>query len=314
MKASVIVPAWGETPYLDKAKDGLAAQSCADFEVIVCQPPPDERNAGAARNCGLGKAKGDWLFFLDADDLPEPDFVSAAVDAGERTGADLVVFRADEVDNKLGTRSPMPYLRRIVPWADGKRHSIDELGDARFTTFGLAPWNKAVRRSLVEENSIRFQSISRSNDLAFSVEVAATAGTFTAIDRSLVGYRVNNSSSLQWNNTDTPKCFYEALLEARRRLAGRCDAAFRVLAEETIRYNLHSIRRYEEYRELLAYLTERSKVDGFGVTLPSSGLKAANPFFFKACRALETLRDRGSAFCLKRLAGKIVCGRNKVRN
>ena len=304
MKASVIVPAWGDTPYLEEVKARLATQTLRDFEVVVAAPPEGERNAGAARNAGLVRARGEWVFFVDADDLPESDFIEKAIAAGEKTGADVVAFRADEVDNRLGTRSPLPYLRRIVPWADGKAHSLDELGAARFTTLGLAPWNKAVRRSLVEENEIRFQSIRRSNDVAFSVEVLARARTFAAIDRSLIGYRVNNASSLQWTNAETPICFYDALLESKRRLGGEHAAALRALAEETIAYHLHSVRTVAAYRTLADFLSRRAQAD-FGIDAPISPFKRRGALCFKVARAIETLKERGILFCIRRATGRI---------
>ena len=305
MKASVIVPAWGDTPYLSETRNCLSAQEATDFEVVVSVPPSGEENAGAARNAGIDRASGDWVMFVDADDIPYPDFVSAAVAAGERSGADVVAFRADEVDARLGTRGSMPYLRRIVPWTDGAAHSLDELGEARFTTLGLAPWNKAVRRSVLLRHGIRFQSIRRSNDVAFTVELLAKASTFVALDKSLVGYRVNNQSSLQATNTSTPPCFYDALLEAKRRLNGIHAAAMRALAEETIAYNLHSVRTLAAYRELCAFLSQRSLGD-FGIPAPSATFKGSCALGFKAMRALETLRARGVVFCLRRLIGKAV--------
>ncbi|MBR3923398.1 MAG: glycosyltransferase [Kiritimatiellae bacterium] len=305
MKASVIIPAWGDTPYLSEARACLSAQTASDFEVLVSAPPQGEENAGAARNEGLAQARGDWVFFVDADDLPAPDFIEAATVAGERTGAEVVAFRADEVDARLGTRTPMPYLRRIVPWADGKAHLLDELGAARFTTFGLAPWNKAVRRSLVEENKIRFQSIRRSNDIAFSVEVLARARTFAAIDRALIGYRVNNAQSLQWTNTETPTYFYDALLEAKRRLDGMHQDELRALADETIAYHLHSVRMVEAYRLLADFLTRRAQ-DDFGVNIHVSRIKKSGALCFKAARAVETLQARGLAFCFRRVLGRIL--------
>lgn len=305
MKASVIIPAWGDTPCLAEAQKCLSAQTMADFEVIVSAPPPGEENAGAARNAGLAQARGDWIFFVDADDLPSPEFLRLALELGERSGAEVVAFRADEVDARLGTRAPMPYLERIVPWADGRAHTLDELADARFTTLGLAPWNKAVRRELLLKHGIRFQSIRRSNDVAFTVELLAKASSFAALDQSLIGYRVNNSHSLQATNAESPLCFYDALLEARRRLCGVHDAALRALAKETVEYHLHSVRTLSAYRELLGFLSVRAAAD-FGIDVPADTWKGHGRFCFKVARSFETLRDRGLLFCLKRLVGKVV--------
>ena len=293
MKASVIIPAWGETPHLGETRDCLARQTFRDFEAVVCAPPDDARNAGAARNAGLARATGDWVFFVDADDLPTPDYLRTASASGERTGADVVAFRADEVDDRTGDRTPLPYLARLVPWADGKAHTLDELGDARFTTLGIAPWNKAVRRDFLLRNGIRFQSIARSNDLAFTVELLYRAQTFAALDQSLIGYRVNNVDSLQHTNSQTPLLFLEALAEAQRRLDGRFASAFEALRVETQRYHLHSVRTLSAYRELAA----RLGVDG--------GLKARNRFLFTLLRNWETLADRGPLFCWRRLLGRI---------
>ena len=294
MKASVIIPAWGETPFLADARFALAAQTFRDFEILVSAPPKDERNAGAARNEGLRRATGEWIFFVDADDLPEPGMLEEAIAAGERTGADVIAWRADEVDSVTGHRNPMPYLARLVPWSDGKAHALDELGDRRFTTLGLAPWNKAARRSFVERFGLRFQSIVRSNDLAFTVELLSRARTFVALDRSLIGYRVNNGSSLQHTNATTPLCFLDALAEARRRSEDRFPEAFAALERETIGYHLHSVRTLAAYRELCANLGR------------SAGLKGLCDMAFRFCRALETLRDRGPAFCVRRLWGRVM--------
>lgn len=294
MKASVIIPAWGDTPCLKEALSALDAQGFRDFETIVRAPPDDERNAGAARNAGLAAASGDWLFFVDADDLPEPDMIETAIEAGERTGADVVAWRADEVDAVTGRRNAMPYLARLVPWADGRAHALDELGDRRFTTLGLAPWNKAVRRSFVAANGLRFQSIARSNDLAFTVELLFRAKTFVALGRSLIGYRVNNAGSLQHTNAETPECFIDALGEAKRRIGTAFPVAFSRLEEETTAYNLHSVRTLAAYRELCLRLGR------------AHGIKGTSALLFRICRALETLRDRGPVFCLRGLYGKAV--------
>jgi len=84
MNVSVIVPAWGATPYLDEALASVRAQKGASVELVVAAPPQGAETLPRARREGLARATGDWVMFLDADDWLEPDAVAqmaAAVDA-----------------------------------------------------------------------------------------------------------------------------------------------------------------------------------------------------------------------------------------
>lgn len=100
MKVSVIVPLYNKEPYVRRALDSIAAQTFRDFEAIVVddesrdQGPgiveafPDPRfrlirqkNAGpaGARNRGIAEAKGEFLAFLDADDVWRPRYLERAL-------------------------------------------------------------------------------------------------------------------------------------------------------------------------------------------------------------------------------------------
>lgn len=240
IKVSVIIPAYGSTPFLPEALEAMRRQTWKNIELIISNPPADSKNPGAARNVGLDKATGDWVMFLDADDLPHPNWVEDAVSAGERTGAEVVVFGADKFDAKTLQREKMPNLLGLRNWSDGCVHNLAELGRGRFTTLGTAPWNKAVRRSILQNHAIRFQSIERADDIAFMVELLAKAETFCALDESLIDYRINHSTSLESGNIRTPFRFLRALREARLRLGGSHRAAYWAFWRETVAYNMRS--------------------------------------------------------------------------
>lgn len=112
---SVLIPAWNVAPWLGACLDSVLAQSLANFECIIvddgstdntaqvaqsCADPRirliRQENAGvsAARNRALDEAKGQFIAFLDADDLWEFCFLEKLLAALEQNpGADLAFCR-----------------------------------------------------------------------------------------------------------------------------------------------------------------------------------------------------------------------------
>lgn len=86
MKVSVVIPAWGETPFLNRAEDSVRNQIDADLELIVCAPPAGgPQTALAARLAGVRRAQGEGIMFVDADDWIEPNLVASLVREMEST-------------------------------------------------------------------------------------------------------------------------------------------------------------------------------------------------------------------------------------
>ncbi len=93
-RISVVVPAYNAAKFLPEAIESITSQSLAPSEIIVvddgskddtlsiaqalCDQVVVQENqgAGAARNAGVSASSGDYLAFLDADDLWSPDKLS----------------------------------------------------------------------------------------------------------------------------------------------------------------------------------------------------------------------------------------------
>ena len=118
MQVSVVTPCHNAAPYIEAALDSAAGQTLVPHEIIViddastddsrervrawAQAHPDTAltllrvnfcNAAAARNAGIAIARGDWIGFLDADDLWQPHHLEEA--AALLEGGDDVAFMAN---------------------------------------------------------------------------------------------------------------------------------------------------------------------------------------------------------------------------
>ena len=71
---SCVVPVRGSRPYLDEALDSLKKQGMGSALEVIVQDGDAEPDRGQsdALNKGFAKAKGEWLFWLNADDLLLP--------------------------------------------------------------------------------------------------------------------------------------------------------------------------------------------------------------------------------------------------
>jgi teichuronic acid biosynthesis glycosyltransferase TuaG len=113
---SVIIPAFNAAAFIAETLQSVQAQTFTDFEVIIVDDGSTDETAAiarrfcgvdsrffliqqanlgvsAARNAGILQARGEWLAFLDADDVWLP----------EKLGRQMALFRADPGANFLFT-------------------------------------------------------------------------------------------------------------------------------------------------------------------------------------------------------------------
>lgn len=224
-KVSVIVPVYNAENFLSDSVERILSQTLTDIEVIfvddgstdgslkILKEIRDERvkvltqkniNAGAARNRGLEIATGEYLSFLDADDLFEPDMLLKAYQKAEETKAQIVLFGADN------------YVQGEDRYEPIDSNITDD--ENIFLRMKGWTWDKLFRAGFINENGIVFQEQRTSNDLLFVYSALVKAESVEVLDETLIHRRVNNAESISSTREKSWHCCFTALYALRAQL------------------------------------------------------------------------------------------------
>lgn len=232
---SVIVPMYNAERYIQETLESLASQSMSDFEVLVVNDGStdgcvtiakqfalrDSRfrildghatgSAGAARNAALAVAEGEYLAFLDADDMFAPSMLEKLYRKAHADAADVVLTGFCSIDDATGARKSQRWAFRRDLLPDCTPFAPTDVQDHIFFATNPANWNKLFRRAFVEEAGLKFQALRRANDAYFTYIALARAKRISYVAEELVIYRVGNAGSLQGSIHETPLEFVQAL-------------------------------------------------------------------------------------------------------
>lgn len=181
VKVSVIIPAWGQTPFLERAVNSVKAQTYPETELIVAAPfSSGLQTLPSARRTGLARATGEWITFCDADDWIEPDAIEKMVAAAQREDADCVCCGMVR-DRQDG----VPVFR-----------PFDKLGPS--DTYN-AVVNKLFKRHLLENLNMD-EMVSLGEDLMISAQAMARAKKIAVLEKGFYHYCENPCSMTHVQN------------------------------------------------------------------------------------------------------------------
>ena len=207
---SVVVPAYGVEAYLPACLDSLLAQTWATWEAIVVDDgSPDgsgeiaeeyaardprfkvvhvqNGGLGSARNVGADHAEGEFLTFLDSDDVLPPEALSTLVGVLIETGSDFVTGSIVRWESD-GLHEP-PWMRRLHARATGLRIADrpEILGD-------VFAWNKVFRRSFWDAAELSWPEGVRYEDQPTTTRAFMT-GTFDVLPEIVYHWRIRDDGS-----------------------------------------------------------------------------------------------------------------------
>lgn len=231
-KVSVLVPFYNVEKYVGRCVESLFSQTYSNIEyVFVNDCTPDnsmdiineyidkfnvrnkcviinhEVNKGisASRNDCLDNATGDYILFIDSDDYIDVDMVEKLVLAAQENNADISGCGYIEEYEDHSVEIPQRYTND---------HQEMMRAITLLTIKGVM-WKLLIRRSIVDENKIRFiPDNTMVDDYLFCCQVFFYAKRFASVNRCMyhyIQYNPNNySKTREFNITSQAKAIVKA--------------------------------------------------------------------------------------------------------
>jgi glycosyltransferase involved in cell wall biosynthesis len=213
-KISVILPIFNAAKYLGATLDCLVAQTHKNLEIIcVLDAPTDDseqvvksfhdkrikivkhaKNIGlpGTRNTGASNATGDYLHFMDADDILSPDFYEEM----------LLSIKDADVAACSVFYEKKPF--RSILFKNETVYGKDKLKKTRVLSHGWA-WRYLIKTSFWNENKFSFPNLVPMEDKPVMVPMVYLANKVALCGKALYIYKNRKSSILNRKYTKEQK-------------------------------------------------------------------------------------------------------------
>lgn len=234
---SVVVPIYKVERYLGDCVNSLLAQTLKELEIILVDDgSPDgsgamcdayaardsrvrvihqeNQGAGPARNAGLATARGEYIIFLDADDIYHPQMLERMVARAEKYHADVVICRAEVLEEETGRTRSMPNQLRMELLKKCNADAFCPSAEQSQNVFQLCagwPWDKLYRRDFVLQAGLQFQNLPHTND-AFFVYMSLVKAAVVSVEPAVLVQHRMHAASTSHNTACCTSSLVDALL------------------------------------------------------------------------------------------------------
>ncbi len=215
---SVIIPVYNMADRVGRCLDSIVSQSFKDIEILLIDDGSTDgaadvikeysiadsriicvrqENSGvsAARNLGIGKALGDYILFIDADDEIEEDYLRNIADKARSTDADILVWGIKLCFEDGHVEEWKPKLEGVF---DRKAFLMAFPSEQYWHHKGLYGFvsNKLLKKSIVDRYNLRFdQTMTLMEDYDFFLRGYARCESFYCFPETGYLYHISGSGS-----------------------------------------------------------------------------------------------------------------------
>lgn len=221
-KVTIGIPVFSVENYIRRTMESALSQTYPDIEFLIVDDASDDQslnilesirkthprggamrilthssNQGVSesRNEIIDNASGDYLYFMDSDDVIDKETISLLMYEIEAHQAD-VAFGSYERIELSGERSLFQYPKMLFEDAD----SFAEFAYRRYASFQASACNYLVKLSLIRKNNLRFYKADFWEDMAFTLNMVTMANHAVLLPDITYTYLCReNSLSNSWH-------------------------------------------------------------------------------------------------------------------
>ncbi|MBO0323571.1 glycosyltransferase [Muricauda sp. CAU 1633] len=215
MKLSILIPLYNKEKYIERCFKSLLDQdlSANEYEIIIVDDGSKDSGAAivadyaekhanihlikqqnqgpsVARNKCLEAAKGDYVYFLDADDYLATNVLKALIDLA--TGHDLDVLEFETKEKKEGSELDFDSMTKNPQ--DLPVEVMDGISYVAEYGFRNEAWRYIVKRSLLENAGVKFIEGTLYEDAIFTASLFFKASRMAKVDMDVHRYIVVENS------------------------------------------------------------------------------------------------------------------------
>lgn len=204
---SVILTAYNEGKYLEEMFGCILSQTFRDFELIAVDDGStdntgeimdayaprfegrarvihqENQGISATRNNGLSVATGEYIAFLDGDDIITPDYLERLYSAAKVNNSDISKCSFEDFAPDGEKSGYISAKARNIEYSPGKHY-----------LFQYSPWAGLLKREFIEKYNIRFSVGEHMEDSPFALITNQLAESFVVVDDLVYHHRLHKGS------------------------------------------------------------------------------------------------------------------------
>lgn len=225
-KVSVIIPMYNTEAYIMQCLQSVINQTFRELEIIVIDDGSTDRSleickavsavddrilifdqkskgVSSARNRGLEAATGEYVFFLDSDDVIHPCLIDLYVKQGEKYNIDLMFcpcirLNTSEIEERMRRTSKNTVK---IQWETGQAADAQDWFNFKYKKELSYIGGKMIRRSLIGQQYFN-EKLSYGEDTVFIHSLICKEIRMAYLDKEWYYYRTRPDSVTYLNNMD----------------------------------------------------------------------------------------------------------------